>query len=111
MVTYCAWPSTRVPWSVMNGAVALSTRIVVSALILCERPMGCPRSRMPCQNSSPLAGSWVSTFPRWCSCIKMIWGGVGSEASQDLTCFGLDLFPLNPLTLREARVRAFSIIG
>jgi hypothetical protein len=37
-----ARPSIRVPCVVMNGAVALSTRMAVPMLILCERPIGMP---------------------------------------------------------------------
>ncbi len=37
-----ARPSIRVPCVVMNGAVALSTRMAVPTLILCERPIGMP---------------------------------------------------------------------
>ncbi len=43
--------------------------------------------------------------------MRRILGGVGSEASQALTPFGLDESPLKPLTLREARVSGFSIIS
>ncbi len=109
----CMRPSIKISCAVMSGAVALSTKMAVSALVLCEHPMGMPsfQKALPCQNSIPLAESWMSSFPRWCSWISIIWGGVGSEASQALISFGLVVPPLSPLTLRKVRVRAFLVIG
>ncbi len=73
-VMYWARPATSVPWSLMSGEIVLSTRIAVPALIPWERPIGIPSFQYdsPYQNSTPLAGSWASTFPRWCSCSRMI---------------------------------------
>lgn len=42
--------------------------------------------------------------------MSTIWGGVGREASHALISLGLDVPPLSPLTLREAKVRAFSVM-
>ncbi len=52
-----AHPSIRIPCSLMRGAIALSTRIVVPALVLCERPMGIPsfQKELPFQYSIPMA--------------------------------------------------------
>jgi len=59
----------------------------------------------------PLAEPWASSFLRWCSWMSTIWGGVRREASHTLISLGLDVLPLNPLTLREAKVKAFAVIG
>jgi hypothetical protein len=56
-VKNCALPSITMSCSLMRGVVALSTRIVVSALVLCEVPIGIPsfQKEDPCQYSIPLA--------------------------------------------------------
>ncbi len=56
-----AWPSINVPWAVMRGAIVLSTRMAVPALVLFECPMGMPsfQKEFPCQNSMPLAEIWT----------------------------------------------------
>lgn len=56
-VMNCARPFIRVPCSLMSRAVALSTRMAVPALVLCERPMGMLsfQKEFPLQNSIPLA--------------------------------------------------------
>jgi len=58
--------SVNVPCVVMGGAIVLSTRIVVPALDLFERPMGMPsfQKEVPYQNSMPLAASLTPSFPR-----------------------------------------------
>ncbi len=108
-----ARPASKMPWSTMKGATVLSNRIAVPALVLWERPMGIPsfQNASPCQNSTPLAGSLSSTFPRWCSWSKMIWGRVSSNVTQAFTCLGLALLPLIPLTLRETSESVFSNIS
>ncbi len=113
MVMNYARPSVNLPCAVIRGAIVLSTRMAVSALVLFERPMGMPsfQKEVPCQNSMPLAASLTPSFPRWCSWMRIIWGGVGREANYTLISFGLVVPPFSPLTLREARVRAFSVIG
>jgi hypothetical protein len=49
-VMNCARPSIRVPCTVMSGAVALSTRMAVLALVLYERPIRMPsfQKEFPC---------------------------------------------------------------
>jgi len=56
IVMNCARPLINVPWAVMKGAIILSTRMAVPALVLFERPMGMPsfQKEFPCQNSMPL---------------------------------------------------------
>lgn len=110
---YCARPSTMIPWSLTSGAISLSTRIAIPALILCDLPMGIPsfQKEAPLQNFIPLLEFWNPSFPRWCSWVRRIWGGgVESEPNQALISLGLGESPLRPLTLREAIVRGFSII-
>ncbi|CAK9191103.1 unnamed protein product [Sphagnum troendelagicum] len=87
--------------------------MAMSTLILWEHPIGMPsfQKELPRQNSMPLAEPWASSFPRWCSWMSTIWGGVGREASHTLISLGLDVLPLSPLTLKEVKVRAFSVIG
>ncbi len=114
-VTNCTLPSTRMPWSLMSGVVALSMRMAVPTLILWERPSGMPwfQKELPLQNSNPfpLAGFWLSSFPMWCSWMSEIWGRALSEASHALISLGLAEAPLSPLTLRETSDSGFSIIG
>ncbi len=56
-VRNCALPSITMPCSLTRGAVALSTRIAVPTLVLCEVPIGIPsfQKEDPCQYSIPLA--------------------------------------------------------
>jgi hypothetical protein len=81
-VTNCTLPSTRMPWSLMSGVIALSMRMAVPALILLERPSGMAwfQKELPFLNSNPfpLAGCWVSSFLMWCSWMSVIWGGAWS---------------------------------
>ncbi len=43
--------------------------------------------------------------------MRRLWGGVGSEASHALISFDLGDSPLNPLTLRETKVKGFLVIS
>ncbi len=54
-VMYWTLPSVRIPSSLMSGAVILSTRMAVPALVRWEFPIGIPgfQKAFPCQNSSP----------------------------------------------------------
>ncbi len=56
-VRNCVLPSITMPCSLTRGAVALSTRIAVPTLVLCEVPIGIPsfQKEDPCQYSIPLA--------------------------------------------------------
>jgi len=110
---YWARPSIRILLSLTSGAIILSTRMNVPALILCEHPMGIPsfQKELPFQYSIPLAELWIPSFLRWCSCMRRICKGVGSEANQALISFGLGELSLRLRTLRENKVKGFSIIG
>jgi hypothetical protein len=68
------------------------------ALILYEHPMGIPsfQKELPFQYSIPLVELWMPSFPKWCSCMRRICGGNGSEASQALISFGLGELSLRP---------------
>ncbi len=93
--------------------IDLSTKMAVPTLILFECPIGMPsfQKEAPYQNSIPLVGIWTPFFPRCCSWIRMICGGDGSEASHSLISLGLDVPRLIPLTLKEAKVKVFSVIS
>jgi hypothetical protein len=56
----CARPSIRIPCAVMSGAIALSTRMAVPALTLCDRPRGMPpfQKELPCPFSGFHYKAW-----------------------------------------------------
>ncbi len=96
----------------MSGAVVLSTRMAVLALVCWEVPIKIPgfQKAFPCQNSSPFVEVVALCLSKWCSWIRSICGGLWREDSHALISFCLaESFP-NPLTLRETIVRGRSDI-
>ncbi len=72
-----ARPSIKIPLSTTKGAVLLSTRMAVPALILWEGPMGIPgfQKEPPFQYSIPFPELLMPSWPKWCSWMRRIWGG------------------------------------
>ncbi len=111
-VTYWVLPSTNIPSPLMSGAVILSTRMAVSALVRWEVPIGIPgfQKAFPCQNSSPFVELVTPCLSKWCSWIRSTCGGFWREDNQVLMSFCLaESFP-SPLTLKETIVKGHSNI-
>jgi len=111
-VRYCVLPSVMIPSYLTSGAVILSTRMVVLALIRWEFPIGIPgfQNALPCQNSNRLVELVAPCSSRWCSWMSSIWGGFWREDNQVLISFCLVKSLPSPLTLRETIVRGHSFM-
>ncbi len=90
-VRYCVLPSVMIPSSLTSGAVILSTRMAVSALIRWEFPIGISgfQNAPPCQNSIPFVELVAPCSSKWCSWMSSIWGGFWREDNQVLISFCL----------------------